>query len=194
MSPVFAGKFISQFRDTMDILGLDIPPQFISKLQGNKWVVYAKTAFAGPKSVIEYLGRYSHKAAISNYRIKSVTSEKIIFNYKDYRHGGVNKLMPLHPQEFVRRFSLHILPSGFTRIRHYGLLSSKCKATVFPDIQSQPIAKLDWITFWKQNGLNVDVCPKCKKPALILIGEIPKRGPPNFFTAKIPSSKSNFIV
>ena len=106
--------------------------------------------------------------------------------YKDYKHGGVHKLMAIHPQEFVRRFSLHILPSGFTRIRHYGLLSSKIKATLFPDIKSNDILKLDWVSFWKQNGLNVDICPRCKKSSLMLIGEIPKRGPPRIFISKSP--------
>ena len=130
MSPMFRGKFIAEFKVHMDLQGLDLPKEFISKLYQYKWVVYAKTAFAGPKSVVEYLGRYSHKTAISNYRIRSFSEDKVLFRFKDYKHGDVSKLMTLHPLEFVRRFSLHILPSGFTRIRHFGLLSSKSKANL----------------------------------------------------------------
>jgi hypothetical protein len=184
MSNLFRGKFLAAFKANMDLQGLDIPTEFVSKLYANKWVVFAKTAFAGPKSVMEYLGRYSHKAAISNYRIKAISTEQVLFRYKDYKHGGVTKVMALDPQEFVRRFSLHLLPNGFTRIRHYGLLSSKIKVQIFPDCKNEALAKLDWISFWHQKGLSVDICPVCKKPALKLIGEIPKRGPPNIFIAK----------
>ena len=88
MSPVFRGKFIDQFKANMDLQGLDIPPEFFSKLYRNKWIIFAKTPISGPKSVVEYLGRYSHKAAISNFRIKSISTDKVVFRYKDYRHGG----------------------------------------------------------------------------------------------------------
>jgi hypothetical protein len=188
MSVLFRGKFLAAFKASMDLQGLDIPTEFISNLYVNKWVVFAKTAFAGPKSVIEYLGRYSHKTAISNYRIKALSTEQVRFRYKDYKHGNVTKAMALDPQEFVRRFSLHLLPSGFTRIRHYGILSSKFKAQIFPETNDQVIAKLDWKFFWLQKGLNIDICPACKKPTLKLIGEIPKRGPPKTFNS-IPHTK-----
>ena len=149
MSMVFRGKFMAQFKANMNLQGLDIPPTLISKLYRNKWVVFAKSSFAGPKAVIEYLGRYSHKTAISNYRLKSIAPDKILFNYKDYKHGGVQKVMSIHPQEFVRRFSLHLLPRGFTKIRHYGLLSSKVKPLIFTDNKTQNTVKLDWVAFWK---------------------------------------------
>ena len=184
MSMVFRGKFMSQFKANMNLQGLDIPPTLISKLYRNKWVVFAKSSFAGPKAVIEYLERYTHKTAISNYRLKSIAPDKILFNYKDYKHGGAQKVMSLHPQEFVRRFSLHLLPRGFTKIRHYGLLSSKVKSLIFGDNKTQNTVKLDWVSFWKQKGLNIEICPGCKKPTLMLIGEIPKRGPPPIFISK----------
>lgn len=194
MSPMFRGKYISQFKADMALPGLDIPAQFISKLYRHKWVVFAKNAFAGPKSVVEYLGRYSHKAAISNYRIKDVSKDRIQFHYKDDRYGGVQKIMALPPLEFVRRFSLHILPIGFTKIRHYGILSSRAKATVFPDQQKAIIVKTDWVSFWKQKGLNVDTCPRCKKPNMVLVGEIQKRGPPKIFKASTNSSSLKLNV
>jgi hypothetical protein len=92
--------------------------------------------------------------------------------------------MSLDPQEFVCRFSLHLLPRGFTKIRHYGLLSSKVKPLIFTDTKTQNTVKLDWVAFWKQKGLNIEICPGCKKPTLMLIGEIPKRGPPAISISK----------
>jgi hypothetical protein len=186
MSIVFRGKFLAQFKANMELQGLDIPSEFISKLYRFKWVVFTKSSFAGPKGVIEYLARYSHKAAISNYRIKDVSSEKIIFQYKDYKHGGNLKSMALRPQEFVRRFSLHLLPRGFTKIRHYGLLSSKYKAIVFPQANNSSATNLNWEVFWQQKGLDVNRCPNCKRPTLKLIGEIPKRGPPQLINPMHP--------
>lgn len=186
MSILFRGKFMAQFKANMDLQGLVIPPEFISKLYRLKWVVFTKSSFAGPKGVIEYLARYSHKAAISNYRIKAISSDKIIFQYKDYKHGGRSKSMALHPQEFVRRFSLHLLPRGFTKIRHYGILSSKYKAIVFPESKNASILKLDWEVLWQQKGLDVTLCPNCKKPTLKLMGEIPKRGPPQLINPRHP--------
>ena len=91
------------------------------------WVVFAKKPFGSAKSVVEYLGRYTHKIAISNHRIKSIDNENVTFDYKDYRVAGVKKQMTLTHQEFIRRFTLHILPKRFVKIRHYGFLSSTWK-------------------------------------------------------------------
>ena len=120
MSPVFRARFVAALRQT--IKGLD--RSFYDTLFKANWVVYAKQAFGGPKQVIEYLGRYTHKIAISNHRLLNITENEVTFSYKDYRQEGVRKVMTLNPSEFVRRFSLHILPKGFVRIRHYGILSS----------------------------------------------------------------------
>lgn len=85
--------------------------------------MYAKPPFGGPAQVVEYLGRYTHKVAISNNRIKSVSVEgKVLFSYKDYADGNKQKEMELPAPEFIRRFEQHILPKGFTKIRHYGYL------------------------------------------------------------------------
>ena len=85
---------------------------------------WAKKPFGSPKSVVEYLGRYTHKIAITNHRIKSIDDQNVAFDYKDYRAAGVKKQMTLSHQEFIRRFALHILPKRFVKIRHYGFLSS----------------------------------------------------------------------
>ena len=89
-----------------------------------EWVVYAKPPFGGPDQVLAYLGRYTHRVAISNARLVSVTDEHIAFRWKDYRHDGKAKVMTLEPFEFIRRFLLHALPDGFHRIRHYGFLAN----------------------------------------------------------------------
>jgi Putative transposase len=87
-------------------------------------VVYAKRLFGEPKQVIEYLGRYTHKIAISNNRLQNVDETSTTFSYKDYKSNGAKKEMTLGNGEFIRRFALHILPLRFMRIRHYGMLSS----------------------------------------------------------------------
>jgi len=134
MSKVFRGKFITRVKEK---LPGEINEQFINELYKNEWVVYAKQPFNGPQSVIEYLGRYTHKIAISNHRIKNIAEGAVTFSYKDYKQSAVIKEMDLEPLEFIRRFALHILPKGFVRIRHYGILSSTSKAACSVVIKQQ---------------------------------------------------------
>ena len=97
--------------------------------QSMEWVVYAKPPFAGPQAVLKYLSRYTHRVAIANRRLQSIDETHVSFTYKDYRRKGNNmhRTMQLTCDEFMRRFLLHVLPTGFHRIRHYGLLASKAK-------------------------------------------------------------------
>jgi hypothetical protein len=122
MSTVFRAKFVVELRKELP----DLPQPLYDALFKKKWVVFAKSAFKTNRSVIEYLGRYTHKIAISNYRILDIDTEKrtVTFSLKDYKNNGQKTTQTLSSKEFVRRFSLHILPRGFTRIRHYGILSS----------------------------------------------------------------------
>ena len=101
--------------------------RFIDSLRENQWVVYSKKPFAGPEQVLDYIGRYTHRVAISNNRIVNVQSGKVSFNYRDRKHGDVSKAMTLKADEFIRRFLLHVLPEGFVRIRHFGVLANRCK-------------------------------------------------------------------
>jgi len=101
----------------------------LTKLRRVEWVVYAKPPFGGPEQVLAYLGRYTHRVAISNSRLVSLTDGRISFRWKDYRHHGKPKIMTLDADEFIRRFLLHTLPDGFHRIRHYGFLSNGHRAT-----------------------------------------------------------------
>ena len=97
--------------------------QYLEPLRDLEWAVYAKPPFGGPAQVLHYLGRYTHRVAISNNRLLSIEDGKVTFHWKDYRHHDQPKAMTLEAEEFIRRFLLHVLPGGFQRIRHYGFLS-----------------------------------------------------------------------
>ena len=181
MSSVFRARFVTALRNT--IAGLN--KSFYNDLFKTHWVVYAKRPFGGPKQVIEYLGRYTHKIALSNHRITSITDHAVTFRYKDYRDESKNKVMSLTAQEFIRRFSLHILPKGFPRIRHYGILSSKRKQKILPMIHEQfnslyqKADKKDWKQISSDLGYNPDCCPVCKKQTMVTILCFDRRGPPD---------------
>ena len=100
----------------------------LRELRRVEWVIYAKPPFGGPAQVLAYLGRYTHRIAITNSRLVSLANAEIAFRWKDYRHHGKTKLMTLAADEFIRRFLLHTLPDGFHRIRHYGFLANRQRA------------------------------------------------------------------
>jgi hypothetical protein len=139
-----------------------------------EWVVYAKPPFGGPQQVLEYLGRYTHRVAISNNRLLDFTDGTVTFQWKDYRHESRNKLMHLDAQEFVRRFLLHVLPTGFQRIRHYGLLanchrqakleqSRKLLAAPAPLVEP-PDEPLDYRDRYQRlTGVSLRDCPQCHR-------------------------------
>lgn len=92
-----------------------------------KWVVFVKPPFGGPEQVLKYLARYTHRVAISNRRLLSMENSRVTFEYKDYADGNKSKVMTLEATEFIRRFLLHILPSGFVRIRQFGFLANRSR-------------------------------------------------------------------
>ena len=98
-------------------------------LKRKEWVVYAKRPFAGPKQVLDYVGRYTHRVALSNNRLLDIENGRVRFQWKDYRTGGNVKAMTLSADEFIRRFLLHVLPNGFQRIRYYGFLGNRYRQT-----------------------------------------------------------------
>jgi hypothetical protein len=175
LSKVFRAKFIESLKNKIP----DVDKGLINDLFKKQWVVYAKRPFGNPQSVLEYLGRYTHKIAISNHRIINIQKNTVSFTYKDYRKGGQKKEMTLDSMEFIRRFSLHILPKKFVKIRHYGILSSTNKKASIPAIILQmPINNLRLI---KQNIpklFNHKICPYCNTETMVTIQIIPKRGPP----------------
>src|SRR5208283_3004945 len=99
--------------------------QYLAPLRKTKWVAYAKRPFGGPEQVLNYLGRYTHRVAISNNRLLDIEHGQVSLHWKDYRHGDRQKTMTLQADEFIRRFLLHVLPDGFPRIRHYGFLGHR---------------------------------------------------------------------
>ena len=156
------------------------------------WVVYAKKPFGSPKSVVEYLGRYSHKIAVSNQRIRKIDAENVTFDYKDYRQKGIKKQMVLSHEEFIRRFAMHILPKRFVKIRHYGFLSSTWKRIKLKNLQQklgiQPKEKLPPKVFQPK-------CSCCKVGNLVTIATFDLRGPPQWFlemSRNLPAPKSAF--
>ena len=132
MQVVYKTKFLQALKKMIDNGEVILPQktdakQLFDLLYQKKWVLYAKAPFAGPQSVIEYLGRYTHKVAISNHRISSINTgdDTVSFDYKDYADGGIKKQMVLSSAEFIRRFAQHILPPRFTKIRTYGYLANR---------------------------------------------------------------------
>lgn len=182
MSKVFRAKYVESLKAKIP----EMDKSLVDALFKKEWVIYAKRPFGNPQSVIEYLGRYTHKIAISNHRLKAIENGKVTFIYKDYRKGAQKQEMTLEAMEFIRRFSMHILPKGFVRIRHYGILSSTSKKGNIPVIKEQ-------IPPAKQRGLpeprmlqpfNPSLCPYCKTETMVTIEIIQKRGPPSYVFQK----------
>jgi hypothetical protein len=153
----------------------NIGPSIRQTLYNKNWIVYAKPPFGGPAQVIEYLGRYTHKVAISNHRIVSIENDKVSFTYKDYADGSKQKIMMLEATEFLRRFCMHILPPGFRKIRHYGFLANTNRAMLQVQQKEMGVAaaaaiKKDWKTIAKEKmNYDVDQCPCCKKGRMMAI-------------------------
>jgi len=150
----------------------------INLLYQKEWIVYAKAPFGGPHAVIEYLGRYTHKVAISNHRISSINEDGTVsFNYKDYADGSKQKQMSLSGSEFIRRFEQHILPKGFTKIRTYGYLANRNRHhrinAVLKNMQlpvHKGLVKVPLeLRLKEQYGIEVSECPVCKGKTLQLV-------------------------
>jgi len=139
LSRVFRGKFVAGLRrlyrqKKLRFYGamktVEEPKRFAAFLRTvfrQDWVVYAKPAFGGPTQVLRYLGRYTHRVAISNHRLLAFDGERVTFRWKDYAHGNKQRKMTLTATEFLRRFVQHVLPRGFIRIRQYGFLANRCR-------------------------------------------------------------------
>lgn len=201
MSKLFRGFYVSGLRKLYEENKLNIPAGFDSKtdlkIKGNfdallnvlmkkEWVVYAKKPFAGPKKLLDYLGRYANKIAISNNRILSVNDEAITFNWRDYSDHNKNKIMKLRPEEFIRRFLSHVIPKGFIRIRFFGFLASACKKknveiirkalSYYPKKAKEKAEKIDIKSLMeKLTGVDISICPTCKKGKLHRIETMPSK-------------------
>ena len=150
--------------------------------QNREWVVYAKRPFAGPDAVLAYLSRYTHRVAIANSRLREINDQYTTFTYKDYRLKGrtKQKTMQLETSEFIRRFMLHILPCGFHRIRHYGLLASKTKLALARRLLDVPAPDVTSASTTDETA--PFHCHECGQPMVIAAIMLPAhrpRAPPN---------------
>ena len=156
--------------------GLDYP-KIIREISFKKWNVYAKAPFGGPAQVIEYVGRYTHKIAITKHRIVSISDKEVSFRYKDYADGDKQKVMTLSREEFLRRFELHFLPVYFTKIRHFGFLQNNSKRKNL--IHIRELLKLSSLKevvkipvqqrILEKYGKDITICPTCKIGKLEII-------------------------
>ena len=179
MSDIFRGVYVTKLRALYEANELKLPPSInldtlLNTLMTKNWNVYAKEPFAGPEQLLNYLGRYTHKIAISNYRILSCDENSVTFKWRDYADGNKVKIMKLTPHEFIRRFLQHVLPDGFMRIRSFGFLSNAAKNKKIPIIQNlldytpeAPKEKRDIKTrLLEVTGKDISICPVCKKGRL----------------------------
>lgn len=174
LSKVFRAMFCEKLKEKEPVQYEKIRQDLWKK----PWIVFAKKPFGSSKSVVEYLGRYTHKIAISNHRIKSIDNQNVTFDYKDYRMAGAKKQMTLTHAEFIRRFSLHILPKRFVKIRHYGFLSSTWKRQKLKLLQEKLKVKvLDKV----EKKPFLPKCPCCKIGNLHRIAIFDQRGPPAWY-------------
>jgi hypothetical protein len=139
--------------------------RLVGPLYRKDWVVYTKKAMGGPEQVLRYLGRYTHRIAISNHRLIAFDGEHVTFRWKDYAHGGKQRIMTLESREFLRRFFLHVLPKGFVRIRHFGLLANRFRnrnlALARQLLATSRPQKIDSPTIDLQPKSTLWLCPRC---------------------------------
>jgi hypothetical protein len=201
ISSVFRGKFLAMLKQCYRNKQLkfegEIKPlilknnfyQLLNALYQKSWVVYARQPFKNAAHIINYLGRYTHRVAISNNRIVSIGKDTVSFRWKDYKDRGKNKIMTLSAQEFIRRFLLHILPKGFCKIRYYGIFASRSGPAIFHKCKEimkyiTPKPKLMNLS-WQEilllvHKIDITLCPACKKGKMTLISVFKGnyRGPP----------------
>jgi len=185
LSPVFRAKFIAGLERAFDkhLLPRDKTntEHLMTRLQSKSWVVYAKRPFAGPESVLQYLGRYTHRIAISNPRILGLQKGVVHFRWRDYKDLGQNKIMKLPASEFLRRFLLHVLPRGFMRIRHFGLLANRHRKSKLERCREllavpPPPAKLDESILERVKrltGQDLTRCPFCRDGTMRITRPLP---------------------
>jgi hypothetical protein len=180
LSKMFKAMMIKTINKNTDLKWENIEKEKVIKsISGKVWNVYAKAPFGGPAQVIEYLGRYTHKVAISRHRILKVGVNDVTFTYKDYADHSKTKVMSLSKTEFLRRFELHLLPRGFVKIRHTGFLRNRFKSERINDLRTSvglaeakpKVAIPVKIMLLEKYGRDISICPCCQKGTLVLIAD-----------------------
>jgi len=153
----------------------------INALRNKPWVVYAKNPFGSPTHVLDYLGRYTHRVALSNDRILSARNGDVTFSYRDRKDQNRKKTMTLDAHEFIRRFLLHVIPKGFVRVRHFGFLAnrskdllSKCRQLLDrdPTVPKLPQRSVHEVML-QLTGIDITRCPLCQKGTLVFVADLP---------------------
>lgn len=195
MSKLFRGIFVSKLRASHQQKPLKLPEQLTTKLSqhpfdklldtlmAKEWVVYAKPPFENSETLLNYLGRYTHKIAISNTRILTCDEQSVTFKWRDYADGNQEKIMHLKPDEFIRRFLSHVVPKGFMRIRSFGFLANACKHKKIEIIKKQlkvkpteVLEKKDVVALMLElTGKDITLCPSCGQGKLKRIGQLPSK-------------------
>lgn len=211
LSLVFRGKFLALLEQAFRKEQLQFPGRtatlaeptafsnLVSSLRSKQWVVYAKRPFSSPEKVLDYLGRYTHRVALSNNRILAVTETaegpRVTFSYRDRKHGDCTRPMTLQADEFIRRFLLHVLPNGFMRIRHFGFLANRsrkqklhrCRELLGLELQPSPVVRKSVRQLMLETtGVDLSRCPACRLGTLVTLTQLPAivvasgswRGPP----------------
>ena len=196
LSAVFRGKFLAALRAAFAEGQLRFPDarpiptarikfeRLLAVSTRTDWVVYAKQPFGGPEQVLKYLAQYTHRTAISNHRLLDFDKGQVSFRYKDYAHGCRKRTMRISAVEFLRRFLLHVLPAGFVRIRHYGILSNRhrheklalCRSLLKPRPAAEPELPGELVARENPPSINpTRVCPVCGAGRMIVLQELPRQ-------------------
>jgi len=188
LSQVFRGKFLALLQQACGKGKIPAANNAIKASRQKSWVVYAKKPFGSPQTVLDYLGRYTHRVALSNDRILNVQNGLVTFSYRDRKDRDRKKTMTLDAQEFIRRFLLHVLPDGFMRIRHFGFLANRVKKLALPQCRKllglnpvlPEIPKPSAHELLRELiGIDLSRCPSCKQGTMIIVAELPKISPWN---------------
>jgi Putative transposase/Transposase zinc-binding domain len=182
LSQVFRGKFLALLGQACEKGKIPAATNETKAARQKSWVVYAKKPFGSPQTVLDYLGRYTHRVALSNERILSVQNGQVTLSYRDRKDGGKKKTVSLEAHEFIRRFLLHVLPDGFMRIRHFGFLANRAKKHALA--QCRKLLKLDAALpeipkksahdlLLELTGIDLNRCPSCHQGTLIVVAELP---------------------
>jgi hypothetical protein len=184
LSRVFRGKFVAGLKRQFQMRQLrfagSLQPlqnekafrSFLRPLFRQDWIVYAKPPFGGPHHVLGYLARYTHRVAITNHRLVAFQNDQVTFRWKDYAHGNKKGKMTVSAEEFLRRFLLHVLPRGFVRIRFFGFMANRSRATLLPRCQrlllDSPRPHAPSAIAFSPPQPACFRCPKCATPMLLI--------------------------
>jgi hypothetical protein len=189
LSNLFRGKFIGLLKKAYYSGQLKLPDTqaelsdsrlfelFIDQVVNRRWNVFTKKPFSGPAEVLLYIGRYTHRVAISNHRIVSIDKGQVSFEYKDYKDEAKQKIMTLPAEEFIRRFLLHVLPKGYHKIHMYGFLANSCRAKNIEKVKNLILANHSLTEFSDElvekiieslEEYQIGQCPKCEKGVMLI--------------------------